>query len=66
MLDMLLKKPESLWWTAENWRIALKCKSKGTIGETYAWTVVIRKRREDEEKERKRRQDRNEGRSEND
>jgi len=24
MLDILLKKRESLWWTAENWRIALK------------------------------------------
>jgi len=65
MLDILLKKRESLWWTAENWRIALNC-SKGTVGETYAWKVVIHGRREQEGKEREKRQQRNEGHQEDD
>jgi hypothetical protein len=65
MLGMLQRNPNSLYWSAQQWAVALEC-SKSTIAETPTWKTTIRAAKARERADRELRQERNQGRSDDD
>jgi hypothetical protein len=65
MLGRLQQDPASLYWSAQRWAQALGC-SKSTIAGTQTWKETIRAAKARERAERELRQERHQGRSDED
>jgi hypothetical protein len=65
MLGRIQSEPESAYWTAQRWAEALGC-VKSTVVGTRTWKVTISALKASERVEREMRQERNQGRSDDD